>query len=109
MDTATNARIDEYLEVYERVDTVVNSAEVTAAIIEQVGKDTRCKWLMNCRSNGNGNGHSNSNGDEPATEKQLGFLKSLGVDVPAISQATRRDWSLNVTWWAKARAARLID
>ena len=32
---------------------------------------------MNGRSNGNGNG------DEPATEKQIGFLKDLGVKVPA--------------------------
>lgn len=83
MDTATNARIDDYLEVYERVNTVVKSAEVTAAIIEQIGKDTRCEWLTNGRSNGNGNGNSNSNGDEPATEKQLGFLKRLKVEVSA--------------------------
>ena len=81
MDTATNARVDDYLEVYERVNTVVKSAEVTAAIIEQIGKDTRCEWLMHDRSNGNGNGHSNGNGDEPATEKQLGFLKRLNVEV----------------------------
>ena len=82
METTTQARVEGYLEVYERVNTVVKSAEVTAAIIEQVGKDTRCGWLMNGRSNGNGNGHSNGNGDEPATEKQIGFLKRLKVTVP---------------------------
>ena len=95
MDTATNARIDEYLEVYERVNTVVKSAEVTARIIEQIGKDTRCEWLMNGRSNGNGNGRSNSNGDEPASEKQIGFLKRLKVEVPA--------------GLSKREASRLID
>lgn len=83
MDTETNGRITDYLEVYDRVNPVVKHAEVTATIIEQIGKDTRCEWLMNGRSNGNGNGHSNGNGDEAATEKQLGFLKNLGVKVPA--------------------------
>ena len=78
MVTATQTRVDDYVEVYERANRIVKSAEVTAAIIEQVGKDTRCEWLMaNGRSNGNGNG------DEPATEKQIGFLKNLGVKVPA--------------------------
>lgn len=81
MDTEKYARVEEYLEVYERVNTVVKSGEVTAAIIEQVGKDIRCEWLMNGRANGNG--HSNGNGDEAATEKQIGFLKRLKVEVPA--------------------------
>ena len=36
---------------------------------------------MNGRSNGNR--HSNGNGDDLATEKQIGFLKKLGVTVPA--------------------------
>ncbi len=67
--------------MYERVNTVVEHAEVTAAIIEQVGKDTRCGWLMNGRSNGND--HSNGNGDVPATEKQIGFMKRLKIEVPA--------------------------
>ena len=93
MDTATQARIDDYLEVYERLNTVVKSAEVIASVIEQVGKDTRCGWLMNGRSNGNGNGHSNGNGDEPATDKQLAFLKRLKVEVQegiSKNEASRR-------------------
>ena len=81
MDTATYARVEDYLQIFEQVNTVVKSAEVASAIIEQIGKDTRCEWLMNGRSNGNGNGRGN--GDEPATEKQLGFLKTLKVEVPA--------------------------
>ncbi len=81
MDTEKYARVEEYLEVYERVNTVVKHAEVVAAIIEQVGKDTRCGWLMNGRSNGNG--HANGNGDEPATERQIGFMKQLNIDIPA--------------------------
>ena len=31
MDTATQTRVDDYLEVYERANSVVKSAEVTAA------------------------------------------------------------------------------
>ena len=81
MDTTTQARLADYLEVYEQVNRVVKHAEVTAAIIEQVGKDARCQSLMNGRSNGNG--LANGNGDQPASEKQIGFLKRLKVEVPA--------------------------
>ena len=95
MDTATKARIEDYLQVYERVNSVVKHAEVAAAIIEQVGKDTRCESLMNGRSNGNGNGLSNGNGEQPATEKQIDFLKRLKVEVRA--GVSKRD------------ASRLID
>ena len=92
MDNETQARIGKYLEAYELVNPVVKNAEVTAAIIEQIGKDTRCQWLMTSdRSSGNGNG----NGDAPATEKQIGFLKQLGVEAPA--GCTKRE------------ASRLID
>ena len=95
METATQARIDDYLEVYERANSVVKSAEITSAIIEQIGKDTRCEWLMNGRSNGNGRPNGHGNGDQAATEKQLGFLKKLKVEVPA--------------GLSKGEASRLID
>lgn len=91
MDTTTEERIDEYLEVYGRVKAVVKDAEVVAVVIEQVGKDSRCACLMEGRSNGNGNG----NGEQRATEKQIGFMESLGIDVPA--DCTKRE------------ASRLID
>ena len=56
----------------------MKDAEIVAAVIEQIGKDTRCERLMNRRSNGNGYG----NGEQPATEKQIDFMKSLGIEVP---------------------------
>lgn len=80
MDDETNARIDKYLEVYDRVNPVVKNAEVVSAIIEQIGKDTRCAWLMNDRSNGNG--HSSDGYEAPATEKQMSFMRDLGIDMP---------------------------
>ena len=80
MDLTIQQKIDGYLEVYDRVKPVVKDAEIVAAVIEQIGKDSRCAALMNGRSNGNG--QSNGNGDEPATEKQIGFLKRLKVVVP---------------------------
>ena len=95
METTINARIEQYLQVYERAYTVVKSDGVIAAIIEQVGKDTRCAQLMNGRASGNGYGHSNGSGNEPATEKQIGFLKKLKVEAPA--GCTKRE------------ASRLID
>ena len=95
MDITIQQKIDGYLEVCERVKPVVKDVEIVAAVIEQVGKDRRCEMMMNGRSNGNGSGHSNGNGEESATEKQIGFMKKLGVDVPA-------DCS-------KREASRLID
>ncbi len=80
MDNETQANIDEYLAVYERVNPVVKNAEVTAAIIDQIGKDSRCSWMINGRSNGND--HSIGNGDVPATEKQIEFMKRLNIEVP---------------------------
>ena len=95
MDTTTQQRIDGYLEVCERVKPVVKDAVIVAAVIEQYGKDSRCEMMMTCRSNGNGSGRSNGNGDAPATEKQVRFLKKLGVDMP--DQCSKRE------------ASRLID
>jgi len=91
MDNKTNARIDEYLEVFSIVNPVVKNAEVVSAIIEQIGKDVRCRWLMNGRSNGIDFG----NGDVPATEKQLNFMRDLGIDIPKGCR--------------KSEASRLID
>ena len=39
METATQQRIDGYLEVCERVNAAVKDAEIVAAVIEQIGKD----------------------------------------------------------------------
>ena len=95
MDTTTEHRIDDYLEVCERVKPVVKDAAIVAAVIEQIGKDSRCEMMMNGRSNGNGYSNDNGNGEQGATEKQMGFLKKLGVTVPA--GCSKRD------------ASRLID
>ena len=95
MNIETNEKITDYLEVCERVKPVVEDAAIVAAVIEQCGKDSRCAMMMNGRSIGNGNGHSGGNGDELATEKQLGFMKKLGVNVP--DQCSKRE------------ASRLID
>ena len=70
-------RIGDYLDAFRHTKDIVNDGVVVAAIIEQVGKDTRCEWMMSERSNGNGNF------EQVATEKQLGFLKRLKVDAPS--------------------------
>lgn len=70
-----------YVELFENVKSRVGSDDVALAIVEQVGKDARVE-RMNV---GNGNSHvsradSGVIGDQPATEKQLGYLKKLGVE-----------------------------
>ena len=68
-----------YLELFERVKAKVGSDEVALAVVEQVGKDNRVEKMYGNGTKGNGAG----NGDVPATEKQIGYLKSLGVEVLA--------------------------
>lgn len=68
-----------YVELFENVKAKVGSDEVALAIVEQVGKDERVERMQS------GSGHASRAesgvvSDQPATEKQLGYLKKLGVE-----------------------------
>lgn len=73
-----------YVQLFEEVKTRVGSDDVALGIVEQVGKDARVEKMHSAdRVNGNGV----NNGEMPATKKQLGFLKKLGVEVtPGLSK-----------------------
>ena len=73
-------RMMDYVQLYREVQREVNDENAIAVIMEQIGKDARCSMLMEQR-NGNGNGFDN--GQQPATSKQIGYLKALKVEVPA--------------------------
>ena len=64
-----------YVELYEELKAKVGSEDVALAIVEQVGKDNRVERM---RSSVVQNG---TNGEQPATEKQIAYLKVLNVEV----------------------------
>ncbi len=80
-------RVEHYKQLFEAV-TASLPENVVGVVLEQIGKDTRLAAMRQTERN-------NSNGEQ-ATEKQLNFLKFLGVkDIPA--------------GLSKTEASRLID
>ena len=85
MKTEIQDSLKTYIEVFDEAKKCVNDDAVAAALVEQVGKDHRASQIR-AERNGNHAIHENgigndSNDDTPATEKQLAFLRRLGVDV----------------------------
>ena len=79
METQIQNRMEHYLALYEELQRKVADVSVASAIMNQVGKDMRMAQIR--AWNGN-NVPTESNGLEPASSKQIGYLKSLGVKVP---------------------------
>ena len=101
IDNATH-----YIELYENVRSKVGDEHVALAVLHELGKDRRMKEIRDeragqlgaSRNNGYRAGQGNTramNGEQSASSKQIGYLKSLGVEIPA-----------NLT---KARASEMID
>lgn len=72
--------IEEYRKAYEEIFSKVGDKDVALALLNHVAKDRRTV-VINDKKGGNGssNGNGHSNGffqtDEPATPKQIGYLK----------------------------------
>ena len=84
IDIQTN--IDEYVSLLERIREKFGDDTDAMVILQEIKKDIRMKHIQQERS---------FNGDFPATEKQLGYLKQLGAEIPE--------------GLAKREASRLID
>ena len=71
-------RMTEYVDLFEEVRGKVGDDQIAVALVEQVGKDSRTELLRANRA-------ASSEDVDPtaATRKQIGFLKRLGVEVPA--------------------------
>ena len=81
MDHENFSRVAHYLKLFEEVKAKVDDDAVAMGILEQVGKDSRVEKMSGLR-NGNRQGTSTEFGEQTATEKQLGFLRRLGVEIP---------------------------
>ena len=78
-------RAEYYLSLLERVRARVQDDETARAILNEVGKDHRTEMMRN-RSNVAFDvipaSKISVNGDDPATAKQLGLLRRLGINPP---------------------------
>lgn len=86
METEITGRLNQYAAILAEARKLAKDEQAALAIVAEVGKHLRVAQMAEERQrrfNGNGNGNANPNGDEqPATQRQLGYLKHLGVDIP---------------------------
>lgn len=69
----------EYVAILDDLRIRLGDTESALAVLDQIGKDRRVR-MMGSRDSGFVAGDSfSSNDDAPATPKQLGLLRSLGV------------------------------
>ncbi len=96
IETATE-RVDFYKQLVDQLTGTMPDAAVVASVVEQVGKDLRMGEILRREGNAfNGSNGWNGSDEQPATAKQIGFLRRLGVkDIPA--------------GLSKREASRLID
>ena len=85
-------KLSEYIRLFEKVRAKVNDDNLAMQIVEQVGKDMRVEQMRSGRTP-----ERASSENAPATERQLGLLRRLGVPVSTYAHLS------------KARASELID
>ena len=71
-------RMTEYVDLFKEARNKVGDDQIALAVLEQVGKDCRVE-----RMNSPARSKASSGGSSQATEKQVAFLKQLGVEAPA--------------------------
>ena len=93
MNGQTTLSLEFHLETFQAALKSTKDVQAATAILEQVAKDGRMqvimaeKLILNERKNGNGNANgtgklSNGSDETQATQKQLAYLKRLGVECP---------------------------
>ncbi len=86
MENETAAeRVDFYKQLVDQLTGTMPDTAVLASVVEQVGKDLRMGEILRREGNAsNGSNGWNGSDEQPATAKQIGFLRRLGVkDIPA--------------------------
>ncbi|MFH1023483.1 MAG: hypothetical protein V1809_08835 [Planctomycetota bacterium] len=73
--------IGQYYGLFEQIRRMTTSDEIALAILQEMGKDARMSRMQTQRENRNGNGDFSSSENTPATPKQIGFMKKLGIEV----------------------------
>ena len=71
--------VEKHIDLFEKVKARVGSDEIAAVILDQIGKDDRVLAMRESGMTPRRDDVRIVNG-EPATEKQIAYLKRLGVD-----------------------------
>jgi hypothetical protein len=83
MNQNIQAKLDKYLDLFEELKQKTNDERTALTLLQEVSKDRRMEEIREEREVKN---------SEPATTKQLNFMKKLGIDVlPGI---TKREASM---------------
>jgi phage gp16-like protein len=72
MKTSIQAKVDHYLELLEQLKGKVSDEGSAVRILSEIAKDERMDQMREEREGMNG---------EPATTKQLQYMKTLGVEI----------------------------
>ena len=76
-------RIGHYLDLLNEIKQQGVEESTAVRIVQEVARDRRSEQIREERRNGvASNGSVNTGNGEPATDKQLGYLSTLGVKVP---------------------------
>ena len=76
-DEIVQSKIDSFIDTFKEIrERIAGNDEVARVILQELSKDRRAAMIQ--RNNGN---QVTNNGDMPASEKQLAFLRRLGVTV----------------------------
>ena len=80
----TKANVRDNVELYTQLRSRVESEGAALALLQEIGKTRRVEMMRarNGSVNGNNFGGNSSQGDQPATTKQLFYLKRLGINPP---------------------------
>ena len=79
-DKTIHSKIDQYLELFDKLKARTGDERSALTILQEVNKDIRMAQIRAERENGNGNG---SSADGEATNRQRAYLKRLGVEMPS--------------------------
>ena len=80
MERTSQSELERYLKLLDSIKARVEDERTAVVILQELNKDRRMASIREERQNGNGHSSANSEQeDQPATEKQLAYLRKLGA------------------------------
>ena len=100
MDEENETLLMRYLELFAGVKQKVVNDTAAAAIFQEIARDRRMQQIKP---------EQGADGDAPATDKQIGYLKRLGVQIPPELTKQRASEILDQVEAAKSTAAEALS
>ena len=85
MNQNIQAKLDKYLDLFEELKQKTGDEKTALSLLQEVSKDRRMEEIREERENKN---------SEPATTRQLMFMKKLGIEVPP--GVTKKEASISI-------------